>query len=211
MLQAIQEVITTGGIDDAAAVVSKALDAGFSPQEILDQALIPAMDTVGSEYEAGDRYVPEMLVSAAAMKAAMVVLKPCLVKAGVASRGKIVLGTVEGDLHDIGKNLVTMMLEGAGFEVLDLGTDVLSEDFVGAVRQHTPRLLGLSALLTTTMLRMPEVIEALRSVGLRDRVKVMIGGAPLTQEYADQMGADGFAADAPSAVELARHLVPSAE
>jgi len=207
MLDGIREVVTSGRIGDAAEIVNTALVEGLSPEDILNGALIPAMDIVGEEYEAGDRYVPEMLVSAETMKAAMAVLKPRLLSAGVQSRGRVVIGTVEGDLHDIGKNLVAVLLEGAGFEVIDVGTEVAADQFVQAVEEHRPQLLGLSALLTTTMLRMPEVIGALEAAALRDRVKVMIGGAPVTQDYADQIGADGYAPDAPSAVELARRLL----
>jgi 5-methyltetrahydrofolate--homocysteine methyltransferase len=148
-----------------------------------------------------------MLISAEAMKAAMGVLRPKLVEAGVKSRGKVVIGTVEGDLHDIGKNLVAMMLEGAGFEVANLGTEVSAEKFVQAVQEHQPDILGMSALLTTTMVHMPEVIEALGKTGLRDGVRVMIGGAPVTKEYAQKIGADGYAPDAAAAVELAKRLV----
>jgi 5-methyltetrahydrofolate--homocysteine methyltransferase len=165
------------------------------------------MEKVGEEYERGERFIPEMLVAADAMKAAMVSLRPRLQEAGIRPRGRVVLGTVDGDLHDIGKNLVGMMLEGAGFEVIDLGVEVPSETFVEAVREHRPEILALSALLTTTMIHMPEVIEALRSAGLRGGVQVMVGGAPVTQEYAERIGADGYAADAPSAVTLAKRLV----
>ena len=165
------------------------------------------MDVVGREYEEGERYIPEMLISAEAMKAAMEVLRPKLVETGAKPRGKVVIGTVEGDLHDIGKNLVAMMLEGAGFEVIDLGVEVTAKQFVHAVGEHKPDILGMSALITTTMVHMPEVIEALKQTGLRNKVKVMVGGAPITQEYADEIGADGYAPDAASAVELAKRLV----
>jgi len=161
------------------------------------------MDIVGEEYEKGERYVPEMLMSAEAMKSAMVVLKPLLVEAGVEACGKLVIGTVEGDLHDIGKDLVAMMVEGAGFEVINLGAEITAEQFVNAVKEHKPNIIGMSALLTTTMIHMPDVIDALKHVGLRDQVKVMIGGAPVTQSYADKIGADGYAPDAANAVKLA--------
>ncbi|HEX16246.1 MAG TPA: cobalamin-binding protein, partial [Deltaproteobacteria bacterium] len=173
----------------------------------LNEALIPAMEIVGREYEEGERYVPEMLISAEAMKAAMGVLRPRLVETGVRLKGKVVIGTVEGDLHDIGKNLVAMMLEGAGFEVIDLGVEVTAERFVQAVREHKPDVLGMSALLTTTMIHMPEVIEALKEAGLREEVKVIVGGAPVTQEYAEKIGADGYAPDAASAVEVVKRLL----
>lgn len=207
MLDQLKQAVLEGNEEQAAALTQKALEQKVEPGKILNEALVPAMDIVGQEYERGDRYVPEMLISAEAMKAAMRVLKPKLVEAGVKARGKVVLGTVEGDLHDIGKNLVAMMLEGAGFEVVDLGTEVTAEQFVEAVREHGPELLGMSALLTTTMVHMPEVIEALTKAGLRDKVKIMVGGAPVTQEYATKIGADGYAQDAASAVDLAKRLV----
>jgi 5-methyltetrahydrofolate--homocysteine methyltransferase len=180
---------------------------GIEPGKILNEALVPAMEIVGREYEDGERYVPEMLISAEAMKAAMEVLRPKLVETGVQLRGKVVIGTVEGDLHDIGKNLVAMMLEGAGFEVIDLGVEVTADRFVQAVREHKPDVLGMSALLTTTMIHMPEVIEALKEAGLREKVKVIVGGAPVTQEFAEKIGADGYAPDAASAAEVVKKLL----
>jgi len=202
----LQSAILDGNSALSSALAEEALDGGVSPQELL-AILIEAMEKVGDEYERGERFVPEMLVAADAMKAAMVSLRPRLQEAGIRPRGRVVLGTVDGDLHDIGKNLVGVMLEGAGFEVIDLGVEVSSERFVGAVREHRPEILALSALLTTTMIHMPEVIDALRSAGLRGGVQVMIGGAPVTQEYAERIGADGYADDAPSAVALAKRLV----
>ncbi len=165
------------------------------------------MDIVGQEYENGDRYVPEMLISAEAMKGALAKLKPLLADAGVQPRGRIAIGTVEGDLHDIGKDLVAMMLEGAGFEVINLGVEVSADAFVGAVKENKSDILGMSALLTTTMVHMPEVIERLKEAGLREQVKVIIGGAPVTQEYATTIGADGYAPDAASAAKLAVSLI----
>ena len=193
--------------EKAAELTQATLDAGIDPAKILAEALIPAMDVVGEEYEEGKRYVPEMLVSAEAMKAAMKILRPLLIGSKVEPKGKVVIGTVEGDLHDIGKNLVAMMLEGAGFEVHDLGTEVTAERFVEAVREHDADLVGMSALLTTTMVHMPEVIKALEEAGLRSRVKVMVGGAPVTEEYAQEIGADGYGADAAAAVKLAQRLL----
>jgi 5-methyltetrahydrofolate--homocysteine methyltransferase len=192
--------------EKVAELTQKALAEGISAKEILNQALTPAMDIVGDEYERGDRFIPEMLLSANAMKGAMELLRPLLVKSGVEMKGKVVVGTVEGDLHDIGLNLVRMMLEGAGFEVYSLGTDAPAKEFVKAVKEFGAGLVGMSALLTTTMLNMAGVIEALRENGLRDRVKVMVGGAPVTQDYADEIRADGYAPDAFSAVKLAERL-----
>lgn len=207
MLNLLKQAVLEGNGEEAVSLTQKLLEQGVDPHKILNEALVPAMDIVGQEYERGERFIPEMLVSAEAMKAAMQVLKPKLLTAGVKTRGKVVLGTVEGDVHDIGKNLVAMMLEGAGFEVIDLGTEVTAEQFVEAVRNHQPDIVGMSALLTTTMIHMPEVIEALTKAGLRKTVKIMVGGAPVSQEYAIQIGADGYAPDAVSAVELAKKLV----
>ncbi len=197
-------------VELTAELTQKALDEGLGAEQILTKALIPAMDVVGEEYERGDRYVPEMLLSAHAMKGAMQLLRPLLAESGVEPKGKVVIGTVEGDLHDIGKNLVGMMLEGAGFEVHNLGTELPAERFVEGAKEHRANLVGMSALLTTTMVHMPEVIAALEENGLRDRVKVMVGGAPVTQEYAEEIKADGYAPDAASAVKLAERLMGKA-
>ena len=207
MLEELKRAVLSGDDERAAELTKKALEEGIEPGKVLNEALIPAMEIVGREYEEGERYVPEMLISAEAMKAAMEVLRPRLVETGVRLKGKVVIGTVEGDLHDIGKNLVAMMLEGAGFEVIDLGVEVTAERFVQAVREHKPDVLGMSALLTTTMIHMPEVIEALKEAGLREEVKVIVGGAPVTQEYAEKIGADGYAPDAASAVEVVKRLL----
>ena len=193
-------------VERAIELTQKALDEGLGAEEILNKALVPAMDVVGEQYERGEKYVPEMLLSAHAMKGAMGLLRPLLVESGVEMKGRVVIGTVEGDLHDIGQNLVGMMLEGAGFEVYNLGAEVPAEEFVRGAKEHEADLVGMSALLTTTMLHMPEVIDALREAGLRARVKVMIGGAPVTQEFAGEIGADGYAPDAASAVKLAERL-----
>jgi len=207
MLDKIKQAVLAGEMEGIAELTNQALAQGIGAREILDQALTPAMDIVGEEYEKGDRYVPEMLISAETMKGAVTVLKPLLVEAGVKARGKVVIGTVEGDLHDIGKDLVAMMLEGAGFEVVNLGAEVTAEQFVKAAKEHEPDILGMSALLTTTMIHMPGVISALKDAGLRDQIKVMIGGAPVTQGYANKIGADGYAPDAASATKLAKSLV----
>ena len=167
MLDAIKQAVLDGEMEQAVEVTEKAISQGLKARQILDEALTPAMDIVGQEYENGDRYVPEMLISAEAMKGALAKLKPLLADAGVQPRGRIVIGTVEGDLHDIGKDLVVMMLEGAGLEVINLGVEVTADTFVHAIKEHRPNILGMSALLTTTMVHMPEVIERLKEAGLR--------------------------------------------
>jgi 5-methyltetrahydrofolate--homocysteine methyltransferase len=186
--------------------VQVALDAGVSPADILQEGLIAAMGEVGRLFEEGEYFVPEMLIAARAMKAGLTILQPLLVDSGVEPAGKVAVGTVKGDLHDIGKNLVAMMLEGAGFEIVDLGTDVAPEQFVEAAKGGVD-IVGLSALLTTTMPSMESTIKAIETAGLRDQVKVIIGGAPVTAEYSDQIGADGFAPDASQAVTLAKSLI----
>jgi 5-methyltetrahydrofolate--homocysteine methyltransferase len=206
-LDTIYEAVLDGDAKGAAAAVEAALAAGESPQTILNDACIPAMAEVGALFEEGEKFVPEMLISARAMAAAMTILRPLLVAAGVKNVGKVVLGTVHGDLHDIGKNLVGMMLEGAGFEVIDLGTDVPPQKFVDAVKEHQPDIVGMSALLTTTTKAMPATLSALAEAGVRDQVKVIIGGAPITDDFAKRIGADGFAADAGSAAREARALM----
>ena len=207
MLDAIKQAVLDGEMEQAVELTEKAISQGLKAQQILDEALTPAMDIVGQEYENGDRYVPEMLISAEAMKGALAKLKPLLADAGVQPRGRIVIGTVEGDLHDIGKDLVAMMLEGAGFEVINLGVEVPADTFIHAMKEHKSNILGMSALLTTTMVHMPEVIECLKEAGLREQVKVIIGGAPVTQEYAAKIGADGYAPDAASATKLAVSMI----
>jgi 5-methyltetrahydrofolate--homocysteine methyltransferase len=188
-----------------ADLVNKELNSGTDIQKILQEGLISAMDAVGKSFSEGELFVPEMLMAAQTMKVGLEVLKPKLGGAGASNAGVIVIGTVKGDLHDIGKNLVGMMLEGGGFEIHDLGVDVKPEDFVAAVKKHNANILGLSALLTTTMPAMEETVAALKEAGL-DKVKVMIGGAPVTKAFADKIGANGYSEDAPSAVELARSL-----
>ncbi|MCP4141791.1 MAG: cobalamin-binding protein [Chloroflexi bacterium] len=203
LLEIIYQGVLEGDQSEVGAGVQNALETNHSPSEILDNALVPAMSEVGSLFEEGEYFVPEMLISARAMQAGMAILKPLLVEGGVEMLGKVVIGTVQGDLHDIGKNLVTMMLEGAGFEVIDLGVDVAPEKFVEAIKDHNPDILCMSALLTTTMASIPVIIEAIEQAGLRTHVKILIGGAPVTQDYADQVGADGFAQDASRAARLA--------
>jgi 5-methyltetrahydrofolate--homocysteine methyltransferase len=204
MLQKIASNLYDGDDDAVAGLVQEALDQGLAPQDILSGGLIAGMDEVGKDFKAGELFVPEVLIAARAMHAGMGVLRPLLAESDVPSAGKFVIGTVEGDLHDIGKNLVRMMIEGAGFETIDLGTDVKADAFVEAVREHRPTLVGMSALLTTTMVNMKGTIEALEEAGLRDSVKVMIGGAPVTAAFAEEIGADAYAPDAASAVDVAR-------
>jgi 5-methyltetrahydrofolate--homocysteine methyltransferase len=203
--------IFDGIVEGAAAQVQQktqqAIDDGLEPQAILNEGMIAAMAEVGRRFQCGEYYVPEMLIAARAMKAGTQVLKPHLQNTPVQSAGKVVIGTVKGDLHDIGKNLVGMMLEGAGFQIVDLGTDVAPEKFVDTVRASGANVIGLSALLTTTMPHMKEVILALEKAGLRGQVKVMVGGAPLTDAFARQIGADGYSPDASRAVTLAKSLV----
>jgi len=206
-LQQLMEAVISGKTAAVQAEVKDALAAGHRPEQILNEGLIAAMSEVGARFERGEFYVPEMLIAARAMQAGLALLRPLLTQQGVALRGKVVIGTVKGDLHDIGKNLVAMMLEGAGYEILDLGTDVPPERFAAAVREHHPVLLGMSALLTTTMRNMKAAIEAVDDLGLRSQVKVIVGGAPLTVEYAKEIGADGYAPDAIRAVALAKSLL----
>jgi 5-methyltetrahydrofolate--homocysteine methyltransferase len=206
LLQEMASNLYNGEEEKVANLVQQALDQGMAPGTILSDGLIAGMDEVGKDFKAGDLFVPEVLIAARAMQAGMNILRPHLAEGEAVSAGKYVVGTVKGDLHDIGKNLVKMMLEGAGFETIDLGTDVEPAQFVNAVREHQPQLLGMSALLTTTMVNMKATIEALQEAGLRDSVKVMIGGAPVTAAFAEQIGADAYAPDAASAVDKAREL-----
>ncbi len=206
ILEKIASNLYNGEDETVAALVQKALDQGMIAGEILSSGLIAGMDEVGRDFKAGDLFVPEVLIAARAMHAGMDVLRPLLAEGDVSSAGKYVIGTVQGDLHDIGKNLVKMMLEGAGFETIDVGTDADPAAFVDAVREHQPQVVGMSALLTTTMVNMKTTIEALTEAGLRDSVKIMIGGAPVTPAFAQEIGADAYAPDAASAVEIAREL-----
>jgi 5-methyltetrahydrofolate--homocysteine methyltransferase len=205
-LKTIYNNVIEGAASDVEAGVRAALAAGIGADTILKDALIAAMGEVGNRYEEGDMFVPEMLISARAMQAGLTLLKPHLVGGRAESAGKVAIGTVKGDLHDIGKNLVAMMLEGAGFEIIDLGVDVDPQAFVDAA-QKGAQIIGMSALLTTTMSNMRVTVEALKAAGMREKVKVMIGGAPVTQEFANSIGADAFAADAPSAARIARQLL----
>ena len=206
ILQEMASNLYGGEQEEVARLVQEALDQGMSAEEVLSNGLIAGMDQVGRDFKAGDLFVPEVLIAARAMSAGMDVLRPLLATSDVPSAGKCVVGTVKGDLHDIGKNLVKMMLEGAGFETVDLGTDVGPDDFVGAVREHQPTIVGMSALLTTTMVNMKATIEALEEAGLREGLKVMVGGAPVTSAFAKEIGADAYAPDAATAVDVARDL-----
>ncbi|MFN2167206.1 MAG: corrinoid protein [Anaerolineae bacterium] len=209
-LDIIYQAVLDGDARTTATAVQAALDDGANPEDILHQACIPAMTEVGRLFEIGEKFVPEMLISARAMKQATDILRPLLVDRGVETVGTVVVGTVAGDLHDIGKNLVGMMLEGAGFTVIDLGTDVAPAKFVAAVQEHNPDIVGMSALLTTTTKSISNTIVALEDAGLRGQVKVMVGGAPITSDFASRVGADGFAPDAGSAARVARSLLPAA-
>ena len=207
ILQKISEELQKGNYQEVPKLVQQALDAKIPPAKILSDGLVAGMDIVGDKFRRDELFMPEVLISAKAMQAGMDILRPKLIEAGVKLAGKIVVGTVKGDLHDIGKNLVGMLMEGAGFQVIDLGIDVSSEKFVEAVKSHKSNILGLSALLTTTMPKLKEVIESLVEAGVRKSVKVMVGGAPVTEKFAKDIGADGYAPDAASAVEKARELV----
>jgi len=202
----IYDAVLSGDAKGLVREVEAALAAGGSPETILKDSLIRAMGEVGSRFESGDFYVPEMLVAARAMKAGLDVLRPLLAKSGAKPVGKAAIGTVQGDLHDIGKNLVGIMLEGAGFELVDLGTDVPPTRFVEVAKEGVD-LIGMSALLTTTMTAMASVIESIEAAGLRKKAKIIVGGAPVTQEYARRIGADGYAADAAEAVKVAKALL----
>jgi 5-methyltetrahydrofolate--homocysteine methyltransferase len=205
-LEDIYQNVIDGQASAVETGVKAVLAEGIKADIILTQALITAMDEVGRRFEAGDFFVPEMLIAARAMQAGLSLLKPYLADSDVKSAGKVAIGTVKGDLHDIGKNLVAMMLEGAGFEVIDLGVDVSPEAFVNAAREGA-QIIGMSALLTTTMSNMQRTMDTLASAGVRDRVKVIIGGAPVTEDYAKKIGADAFAPDASSATRIVRKLV----
>ena len=209
-IDSIYESVLDGDAGATADAVKDALEAGVLAEDILHNGCIAAMNEVGRQFEAGDKFVPEMLISARAMQAAMMILKPHLLEADIQALGKVVMGTVKGDLHDIGKNLVSMMMEGAGFEVIDLGTDAGPESFVAAVRDHAPQIVGMSSLLTTTMLSMQATVEALDEAGLRDQVKILVGGAPVTQAFAEKIGADGYAPDASAASRIAKQLLGNA-
>ena len=206
ILSEITAMIIDGDFRKMGDKTNAAIAEGIEAKTILNEGLIPGMDHVGIEFKAGNLFVPEVLLSAKSMQEAMNIIRPILAKTGSVPAGKIILGTAKGDLHDIGKNLVGMMCEGAGFEVIDIGKDVDPAAFVEAVNEHQPDILGISALLTTTMLSMERTIKALVEAGIRDSVKVLVGGAPVTQDFADQIGADGYASNAASASDLAKEI-----
>jgi corrinoid protein of di/trimethylamine methyltransferase len=203
----MSEVLISGDIEEIKKLTQQALDEGSEASEVLSQGLLPGMDIVGQRFKACEMFIPEVLRSAKTMHAAMDILRPLLSDADAAGAGTVIIGTVQGDLHDIGKNLVGMMLEGAAFKVVDLGTDVKPEDFVEAAKEHKPNILGMSALLTTTMPKMGETVNALKEAGIRDQIKVMAGGAPVTQDFVDEIGADAYGSNATAAVEKAKNLV----
>jgi 5-methyltetrahydrofolate--homocysteine methyltransferase len=206
-LQQLRDAIIRGDAQAAANIAREALSTESDPVELVQRYMVPAMDEVGRRFECQDYFVPELLLSARAMKKALELIRPLLVERGAPSAGRVVIGTVKGDLHDIGKNLVASMLEGAGFEVFDLGVDVSPQKFVAEAQNKKAQVVALSALLTTTMPSMQLVVDELKRAGLRDTVRVMIGGAPVTQQYADQIGADGYSDNASAAVGLARRLM----
>ncbi len=207
ILQKLYDETMVGNGPAVIELTNQGLDLGMTPETLLYDALIPSLEEVGARFERGDWFVPEMLIAGKAMAGALEVLRPLLAASGVQTIGKFVMGTVKGDVHDIGKNLVNIMLEGAGFEVIDLGVQVSPEKFIAAVEEHQPDILGMSAFLTTTMPMFKANINALEKAGLRDKVIVLCGGAPVTQEYADAVKADGYAADASAAVKLSKELI----
>ena len=205
-LQELTAAVEKGNRKEATRLTQALLDAGMAPMEIVETGLVPAMSSVGEKFKNNQVFVPEMLIAARAMKEAMALIQPLLTAAGIKPKYTAIIGTVQGDLHDIGKNLVAMMLKGANFNVIDVGTNVPPEKFVAAAKEHDAQVVGLSALLTTTMPAMKTTVDAFRAAGL-STVKIMIGGAPITQQFADEIGADGYSADAASAVDLAQKLV----
>jgi len=209
-LKALAQAILEGKRNEAVDLTQKLVNAGVTPKQILDEGLIAGMSVAGEKFKNGEYFVPEILVAARAMKAAMEILRPLLVATDVQPIGTMVVGTVRGDLHDIGKNLVAMMVEGAGFKVVDLGVDVTADKFIAAAKEHNAQIVGMSALLTTTMTYIPEVIKAFDAEGLRPKIKLIVGGAPVTQEWANQIGADAYAPDAATAVDKCKELLGAA-
>jgi 5-methyltetrahydrofolate--homocysteine methyltransferase len=210
LLEQIAEQLIKGKANDVKALVTQALAEKVSPADILNKGLIAGMSVVGERFKNNEIYVPEVLIAARAMKAGSEILKPLLAAAGVKPMGKVVIGTVKGDLHDIGKNLVAMMMEGAGFQIIDQGVDVSVEKFINAARENKAQIIAASALLTTTMTGMKDLVEAVRASDIGDAVKVLVGGAPVTQAYCEEIGADGYAPDAASAADLAKAFLKKA-
>jgi 5-methyltetrahydrofolate--homocysteine methyltransferase len=207
LLEQLSTAILEGDAETTTKLVQQGLDDGIAPKEILDDGMIVGMNEVGARFKRGDMFVPEVLMSADAMSEGLILLRPELTKANVKLIGTILLGTVKGDLHDIGKNLVGMMCEGSGFEVVNLGFNVPPEEFVAGIKEHKPNIVGMSALLTTTMRAMGQTIKAIEEAGLRDEVKIIVGGAPVDQEFADRIGADGYGSNAVAGSDLAKRLV----
>lgn len=207
VLEQIAENLMKGRAPQLKELVQQALDQGLGPEQILQEGMIGGMSVIGEKFKRNEVYVPEVLIAARAMNSGMEVLKPALAKAGVKAKAIACIGTVKGDLHDIGKNLVCMMLEGAGYEVVDIGVNVEAEKFISAAKEHNASLVGMSALLTTTMGAMKAAVDGFKEAGLSGQIKVIIGGAPVTQSFADEIGADGYAADAASAVDVANRLL----
>jgi len=207
LLGKMAESLIAGKIDEVVNLTKEALDEGTAPADILDKGLLAGMDVVGQRFKAEEMFIPEVLRCAKCMHGAMEILRPLLADTGAESIGTLIIGTVKGDLHDIGKNLVAMMFEGAGFNVVDLGIDKEPQVFVDAIKEHKARLVGLSALLTTTMPKMGETVNAIKEAGIRDQVKILVGGAPVTASFAEEIGADGYASNAASAVEKGKKLV----
>ena len=201
------EALSLGKMEEVKKLTQEALDAGETAETVLKEGLIQAMERVGVRFKNNEIYIPEVLIAARAMHAGMAILKPMLSQSTGVMGGKVIVGTVKGDLHDIGKNLVVMMLEGGGLEVVDLGIDVSSDKFVEAIRQHRPQVVGMSALLTTTMREMKNTIQAIEAAGLKSQVKTVVGGAPVTERFAKEVGADGYAPDAASAVDIIKSLM----
>lgn len=206
-LKELSEALFRGDVSRVKEITQSALQEKVDPKEILEQGLIKGMEFVGIKFKKNEIFLPEVLLASQAMYGGMELLQPKLIKSGVKAVGKVIIGTAKGDLHDIGKNLVAMMLRGGGFEVIDLGIDVSPEKFLKATQEYQPDIVGISALLTTTMIGMMDVITILKKAGLRNKIKVMVGGAPVTQEFADEIGAEGYAPDAASAVDKARELL----
>jgi 5-methyltetrahydrofolate--homocysteine methyltransferase len=203
-LKALHDAVVTGDAKTSRALTEQALAEGVDPLKLVNESLVPAMDEVGRRYESNEYFVPELLISARAMKAALELIRPLLTARGDKPIGRVAIGTVRGDLHDIGKNLVASLLEGGGFEVIDLGVNVSPERFIATIKEKNATIVAMSALLTTTMPAMKTTIEALKQAGVRDKVKVLIGGAPITQKYAEEIGADGYSENAVGAVALAK-------